>query len=132
MKIVTAAIIENKGSILIAKRKKGDRLEDKWEFPGGKLESNETPQECLKRELMEEFSVDTEVADFFFSTTYNYDHSSIRLDAYRVLYKSGKFLLKDHDAIEWVAPSDFYKYEFAPADIPIVEKLVQEYAPLGV
>ena len=59
MQVVTAAVMETDGKILIAKRRRGDHLEHKWELPGGKLESNETPEECLKRELHEELGIET-------------------------------------------------------------------------
>jgi len=68
MVVVTAAIIEKNGKILIAQRKKGTQLEYKWELPGGKLENDETPEECLERELREEFGVETRarpITEFF-------------------------------------------------------------------
>lgn len=121
---VTAAVIEKDGKILIAKRKKGTRLEGKWEFPGGKLKCNETPEECLKRELQEEFGIETKVEDFICSSEYIYPHISIELLAYRVKYVSGEFFLTDHDEIKWVPIQELNNYEFAPADIPVVNKIM--------
>lgn len=68
MKQVTAAVIEKDGRVLIAQRKTGDALAGKWEFPGGKLEPGETPEACLRRELREEFGVETEIGDFICSS----------------------------------------------------------------
>ena len=67
---VAAAIIEKDGKILIAKRKKGSSLAGKWEFPGGKIEPGESPEECLKREMKEEFDIEALAGDFFCSSKF--------------------------------------------------------------
>lgn len=126
MKIVTAAVIEKDGKILIAKRKKGSYLENKWEFPGGKLEPNETPEQCLKRELLEEFNIKTEIGEFIDSSIFEYEHIKIKLLAYRAFYISGDFKLNAHDEIRLIFPSEFDNYDFAEADKPIVKKLKGE------
>lgn len=125
---VTAAIIEKEGKVLLAKRNKNDPLRDKWEFAGGKIENGETPEECLKRELHEELGIDAEIGGFLCSSKYSYDHISINLLAYRVKGYTGELNPTDHDAIEWVSPSDFYKYDFPEADKPIIEYLVKDYS----
>lgn len=122
---VTAAIIESNNKFLIAKRKKGKHLEGKWEFPGGKIEHQETPEKCLKRELKEEFGIATEVRDFIGESIFDYGDIKIRLLGYHVQYISGDFRLKDHDEIHWVAKNEFYKYDFADADIPLIEKITR-------
>ena len=123
IKKVTAAVLERDGKILIARRRKGDYLEDKWEFPGGKIEPLETPEECLRRELLEEFGVEAEIGEFICSSPFEYSHISIELLAYRVTYLSGEFLLHSHAEITWVDPSEFPDYDFAEADKPIVRVL---------
>jgi 8-oxo-dGTP diphosphatase len=102
---VTAAVLEKDGMVLIARRKRGDRLADKWEFPGGKLEKGETPESCLRRELQEELGIE--------------------LLAYRVIYLSGDFQLHDHEEIRWVSPADLASHDFSAADIPIVKLLIE-------
>lgn len=124
MKKVTAAIIEKEGKVLIAKRKKGDKLENKWEFPGGKIECNETPEECLKRELKEELGIECEIKDYVCSSKFSYEHISIELMAYRVSYISGIFVLKAHDEIKWITLSDYKCFDFSEADKPIIEELL--------
>jgi 8-oxo-dGTP diphosphatase len=121
---VTAAIIVRNGKILIARRDKDDPLKDKWEFPGGKLEPNETPEACLKRELEEELGVVTEIGEFFCSSKYEYSHIAIELLVYHAHYVSGEFKANDHAEIRWVLPSELDRYDFPEADAPIVEKLM--------
>jgi 8-oxo-dGTP diphosphatase len=121
---VTAGIIENKGKVLVARRNKDDPLKDKWEFPGGKIEDGETPEECLKRELHEELGIDAEVGTFLCSTKYTYDHISIELLAYNINHFSGDIVLNDHEEIEWVTPSELHNYDFPEADNPIIDRLL--------
>ncbi len=124
MKKVSAAVIAKEGMILIAKRSRESRHEPgKWELPGGKVERHETPEQSLKRELYEEFGIEVEVGRFICSSTYTYPHGRIELVAYRVSHLSGEFVLNDHEEIRWVAPAEMGEYDFAPADIPIVQRL---------
>jgi 8-oxo-dGTP diphosphatase len=123
VRIVTAAILEKDGRILIARRGPGGALAGKWEFPGGKLEEGETPEQCLQRELREELGIESEVGEVVASSVFHYAHGSIDLVAYRVHHVSGAFVPSVHDAIEWVAAVDLSNYDFAPADVPIVQRL---------
>ena len=126
-KIVTAALIERDGHILIAKRRQGKQHVGNWEFPGGTLEEGETPEQCLKRELQEELDITAEVGDLFCSSEYSYTPEfTIRLLAYRATVISGVFNLNDHEEIRWVKPADLANYDFPEADRPIVEQLVKE------
>jgi len=127
VRIVTAAVIEKDGRILIARRKKGDPLEDKWEFPGGKLEPNETPEDCLLRELHEEFGVSAAVGEFIGSSRFTYRHAAIELLAYRVACPSDEFKVKAHEEIRWAPPEELCRYDFSEADRPIVQKLLELY-----
>ena len=120
---VTAAIIEKDGKFLIAKRKKGTHQENKWEFPGGKVESNETLENCLKRELKEEFGIETEIGEFIGDNTFDYGEKTIRLLAFNARYISGEFQLNAHDEIKWITLEEFNQFDFAPADIPIINKI---------
>tara|TARA_B100000745_G_scaffold49034_1_gene29360 strand:- start:14157 stop:14540 length:384 start_codon:yes stop_codon:yes gene_type:complete len=121
---VTAAIIEDSGKFLIAKRKKGKHLEGLWEFPGGKIEENESHRECLKRELFEEFGIRTRIKKFIGENTHDYENGTIiKLFGYHVEHIEGDFALNEHDEVQWVTIEEFDTYEFAPADIPLVKKL---------
>jgi 8-oxo-dGTP diphosphatase len=119
MQIVTAAILEKDGKILLARRRKGDRQERKWEFPGGKIEPGETPEACLARELREEFGIEAEVLDYVGASVYEYGHGAIDLRAYRARHVSGEFSINSHEEIAWVKREDLLSYDLSPADIPI-------------
>jgi 8-oxo-dGTP diphosphatase len=120
---VTAAILVKNGRIIIAQRNSSDHLSGKWEFPGGKIETDETPQECLKRELKEEFQIDVSVGDFLGSNIYHYEHISIELLVYRTYWNTGVIMLQDHADYRWISPETLGQYDFAPADIPFAEKI---------
>jgi 8-oxo-dGTP diphosphatase len=120
---VTAAILVKDNKIIIAKRGPDDRLANKWEFPGGKIEINETPEQCLKREIKEEFDIDVSVGEYLGSSIYHYDHMPIELLAYRTYWESGEIDLKDHDDFKWISLEQLSEFDFAPADLVFVEKL---------
>ena len=123
MKQVTAAILIKDAKILIAKRKADDRQANKWEFPGGTVEQDESPEACLKREMQEEFGIEVTIAEYIGESIYPYSHGVIKLLAYRAHWASGKIVLKEHADCRWVSSKQLSEYDFAPADIPIVEKL---------
>jgi 8-oxo-dGTP diphosphatase len=120
---VTAAILVKDSNIIIAKRGPDDRLANKWEFPGGKVEIDETPEQCLKREMKEEFDIDVSVGEYLGSSVYHYDHISIELLAYRAYWEDGEIDLKDHDEFKWISLKQLSEFDFAPADLVFVEKL---------
>lgn len=120
---VTAAIMVKENRIIIAKRGPDDHLAGKWEFPGGKIEFNETPEQCLKRELKEEFDIEVSVGEYLGSSIYHYDHMSIELMAYRTYWEKGEFDLRDHDDFKWISLEQLTEFDFAPADLFFIEKL---------
>jgi 8-oxo-dGTP diphosphatase len=124
MQRVTAAVIERDGMVLLARRQAGDPLAAKWEFPGGKIEPGETPEQCLARELDEELGVRVAVGEFLASSVYTYAHGAIELLAYRVRLVAGEPMARVHDELRWVARDALAAYELAPADNPIVDALL--------
>jgi 8-oxo-dGTP diphosphatase len=127
MKQVTAAILIKYTKILIAKRKADDSQANKWEFPGGTVEQNESPEACLKREMKEEFGIEVTIGEYIGESIYPYNHGVIKLLAYRAHWASGKIVLNEHADYRWVSSEQLTEYDFAPADIPIVEKLQHKY-----
>jgi mutator protein MutT len=120
---VTAAILEKDGRIIIAQRKSKDHLGGKWEFPGGKIEAGETPEECLARELNEEFDIDVSVGEYFGSSIFYHELISIELMVYRTFWSGGQINSTDHKDYKWVTIEDLERYDFAPADRKFVERL---------
>lgn len=123
--VVSAAVIERDGRILIARRKQGWHEAGKWEFPGGTVEDGETPEECLKRELEEELDIIAEVGDLVCTSEHTYTPEwTIRLMTYRATVVSGDFNAKDHEEIRWVKARDLARYVFPEADKYVVERLM--------
>ncbi|SHH24036.1 8-oxo-dGTP diphosphatase MutT [Clostridium grantii] len=126
MKKVTAAIIIKNNLILIAQRGKNEKLAGKWEFPGGKIEANETPQQCLKREIKEELDLEIQVGKFFDESIYTYPNGKIKLLAYFAEIVNGDIKLSVHDEVKWVSINEIETFDSAPADILLVQKLKGE------
>lgn len=128
---VTAAVIEKDGKILIAKRRKGDLHGGRWEFPGGKLNFGETPEECLKRELREELGIEAEIGDFICASGFKYMLVPLELLVYKARHISGEFRALDHDELKWVEPSELDRYDFVKADVTVVKKLMRDIYHVG-
>ena len=126
MKTVTAAIIKQGDKYLITQRAHNDKLSLKWEFPGGKVEEGETPQECLEREIKEELNLDIVVKERFATSIYEYDTGAIELVAYFAEIVGGTLKLLIHNDAQWVTPKQLLNYDLLPADIAIVESIVEE------
>lgn len=126
MIIVTAAIIQKASKILITRRGSGKHLAGYWEFPGGKLDADETEQECLAREIKEELDITIKVNDFYMDNTHQYEEKQILLRAYKCVHLSGDIVLHDHDKMTWATKEELINYEFAPADIPFVKALAND------
>ena len=124
-KTVTAALICREGKILAAQRPASDHLALLWEFPGGKVEPGETHEECLARELKKELGVDAEIGSFFHNSRYAYPGGEIDLVAYWTTLKSFHLDLTFHQSVKWCDHDTLAILAFAPADIPIVERLVR-------
>ena len=118
--IVTAAIMVKANKVFAARRNPGSHMAGFWEFPGGKIETGETPEACLVRELFEEFGIVTQVGAFFGENTHDYGTNTIQLLAYQVTHVSGEFELMAHDQSRWLSPDELDQVKWAPADIPLV------------
>lgn len=122
-----AAIIKDKDLLLIAKRHSKDSLAGKWEFPGGKLEPGETPEGCLVREIREELRIEVEVGSFYDDNVYSFKDQTIHLLFYWAKVMNGEVTPVVHDDVKWITIKELARFDFAPADIPIVKRLGREY-----
>ena len=118
---VTAAILEEGSKIMIARRARGKHLAGFWEFPGGKIEQDETPEICLTRELKEEFEIDVTIEKYIGESIFNYPNKTIKLKAFTCQIRNGRMKLNDHDKVEWINLEEITNYKLAPADLPIIE-----------
>jgi len=125
MQKVTAAVIWRKGAVLIAKRKTRGSFGATWEFPGGKLEPGESPEECLRRELKEELGLDARIGRFIGGFPFHSASLSIELLAYQASIQEGDFVLTDHDEVRWVRPDELPSFNFTRPDFPLVRVLIE-------
>jgi 8-oxo-dGTP diphosphatase len=121
---VTAGILFKDTRVFIARRKAGGRLPGQWEFPGGKVEAGETPEQGLKRELQEELEIDAVVGDRLGESIHCYDFGTVRVLFFRVYWNGEEISSKDHDEYGWVPLDELKCYDFVPADRPIVKRLM--------
>jgi len=123
---VVAAIIwrqPHRQQFLITQRQKGKHLEDYWEFPGGKLETKESPWQGLQRELREEVNIQPSRASPFMQVYYRYPDRNILLDTWLVDEYQGEVEPREQQAIMWIDITQTDNYCFPPADIPIIEAI---------
>lgn len=121
---VTAAIISRENKLLICQRDSKDELPDLWEFPGGKLEPGETLEDCIRREIEEELCLQIEPLSVFGTTGYSYKDKRLHFTFYNAVILGGQMTLKVHRDARWVTLKDLGSYEFMPADVPIVRRLL--------
>lgn len=123
--VVSAAILEQNGKILICRRKNGGSCGNLWEFPGGKIEPGETLEECLVRECREELGIDISVTDLFDECCYRYPEREVHLYFYRGKILRGKPHCRVHQSLAWVEPKSLTGYPFCPGDEGVIAKLSQ-------
>lgn len=121
VKKVIASVIKQNGKFLIAQRAKQDSLYGKWEFPGGKMEEDETEQECLRRELFEEFGIKAEIGNYLCSSFFEHKGNLTEMRAYSVVSYSGELQLFDHQQITWVEAEKLSSFDMPEPDKPIIE-----------
>lgn len=120
---VVGAVFHDGNRFLACRKKPGKPLEGHWEFPGGKIEPGESPEQALAREIREELNLTARIGSKLATTTYEYDFATIELTTFYCTLISGELRLSDHDATKWVTPAEAMELTWAPADIPAVEKL---------
>lgn len=123
---VAAAVIEKNSKILIARRNNSLCGNPGWEFPGGKVEPGETLQQCLAREIKEEFNVIIKVGNFIAKSNHKTKNKIIQLNAFNAEIISGIITPSEHEEIAFVVPEELLNYNLLPADIPIAKKVSQK------
>ncbi|MCA0931724.1 (deoxy)nucleoside triphosphate pyrophosphohydrolase [Lutimonas saemankumensis] len=120
---VVAGVIKKDAQYFIARRASHKDQPGKWEFPGGKIETAESPEMALERELYEEFKIRTQTGKYLIQSICDYSDFQIQLLAYESKYLSGEFELSDHDKIAWVELQEMDRFDMNKADYPIIEFL---------
>ena len=125
IRVVAAIIIE--GDKVFATQRGYGEFKGGWEFPGGKIESNETPQEALVREIREELETEIEVGELLHTVEYDYPEFHLSMDCFICKIKSGDLVLKEHEAAKWLTKDTLDSVEWLPADlglVPLIEEVL--------
>lgn len=125
---VVGAVLLRDGLILAAQRSSSMSLPGMWEFPGGKIEPGETPQEALRRELLEELHCEAVVGNHIETTEHQYDFGIVTLATYYCELRGTEPELTEHAEIRWLPVEELESLDWAPADIPAVERIVRDLA----
>lgn len=127
IKVAGVAIIgQDKNKVLAGKRNADRVVGEMWEFPGGKIEKGETPQEAAKRELEEEFHDEVQIGPQLGETvSYEYDFGIIKLTVFFAKLLTNNFDLVAHSEVEWLSADEVQKLNWAPADAPLVKELAR-------
>lgn len=121
--VICGLVKASNNTYLIARRAQHKDHAGFWEFPGGKLEPEESHEQCLKRELLEELGMQVMVGLKATETIHQFEAFSIHLIAYHCSYVSASFKLTDHDRYAWVAPHELMAYKLSPSDVVFAELL---------
>ena len=130
---VVAAVIEKEGKILCVQRGPSslDYISHKWEFPGGKIEANETEQETIVREILEELHMNIEVGEKLLAVEHSYPDFHLTMHTYRCVSKDQP-TLTEHLAYRWLSLEELPSLDWAEADVPVVKILWNEPVPIPI
>lgn len=120
---VVAAVIRSEDKIFATARGYGE-FKGRWEFPGGKIEPGETPQEALVRKIQEELDVKVEVGDLIDTIEYDYPSFHLSMDCFWCIVTDGEITLKEAEDARWLSKDELYSVDWLPADMELIEKLV--------
>lgn len=123
---VVAAIIRDSGGRIFATQRGYGDMKDGWEFPGGKVEPGELPEDALKREILEELETKIQIERLVTTVEYDYPKFHLKMHCYLCNIESGNLTLKEHEAAKWLKLSDIYTVDWLPADKAVVDLLIKE------
>lgn len=121
VRVVAAIIIEN-DKVFATQRGYGE-FKDGWEFPGGKIELGETPEEAIVREIKEELDTEVEVIELLDTVEYDYPNFHLSMGCFICKIKSGDLVLKEHEAAKWLTKDTLGSVEWLPADMGLVREI---------
>lgn len=124
---VIKAIDENGEPIIFATQRGYGEFKGGWEFPGGKIEAGETPQEALKREIMEELDTEISVGELIETIEYDYPTFHLSMDCFWCEIVKGDLVLKEHEAAKWLKKEQLDDVEWLPADVTIIKTIKAEF-----
>ena len=119
---VVAAVIR-KGDAIFATARGYGEFKGQWEFPGGKVEEGETPQQALIREIEEELDTEIEVGELIQNVEYDYPNFHLSIDCFWAVVKTGKLVLKEAEAARWLTKEELDSVNWLPADIDLIQRL---------
>ena len=119
---VVAAIIIDDDKVFATQRGYGE-FKDGWEFPGGKIDAGETPEEALVREIKEELDTEIEVKELLDTVEYDYSNFHLSMNCFICKIKSGNLVLKEHEAAVWLTKETLYSVEWLPADEGLIPQI---------
>ena len=122
IEVVAAIIVDSENRIFATQRGSGD-WKDWWEFPGGKIEPGETPEQALKREIWEELETRISVGQLLQTVEWDYPKFHLTMHCFFCRIESGSLTLKEHEAARWLAPDELSSVQWLPADWEVIEKL---------
>jgi 8-oxo-dGTP diphosphatase len=123
---VAAAFLIHENKVFIARRALSHPLAGKWEFPGGKVETDESVQACLTRELAEEFGIKVAVGAFVAQALHQRDNKTFHILAHRTAWLAGDIVPVDHDRWAWAGPDELLEYDLLPADVELARSLIEK------
>ena len=122
IEVVAAVIFDEQGRIFATQRGYGE-WKDWWEFTGGKMESGETPQQALRREIREELDAEIEVGELLRTIDYDYPNFHLTMHCYKCRLSVTGYRLREHEAAKWLAPNELQSVNWLPADEDLIEEL---------
>ena len=122
VEVVAAVLRDDAGRVFATQRGYG-AMKDGWEFPGGKIETGETPEEALKREIVEELNVNIAIDDFLTTVEWDYDTFHLTMQCYLCHVVSGEMVLMEHEAARWLPLKEIDSVDWLPADLMVVAAL---------